>query len=619
MARFVVVTSLLYFAALLGKPSATLAQVSILNFTPVFAQTGETVIIRGAGFGSVTQVTFGGVPAASFQIVNANEIRAVLAGGATGDVAVNSPSGTTSLPGFTFGRTPIPEPRIFSIDPAFGGFGTVVTITGSGFTNVSNVNFGTSAMSFTIDSDTQIRGIVSFPPPVGVGAFGRNSGLTVSSPINVSSPGGNATSIQAFVFIPGPAPRLSSLTPNRAEASGDTLLLEVNGANFTSDTYCLMQRNGETIAILPTRFRSPSLLNVIVPPSLRSAGTTRLELRNTDEQFTSATLTLTPASAPRISALVVPGTTASATTASGRAFTMELRGSGFFSNASMSARSLTPVLNIELANLSPRVVSITPTRAIVEIPGRLNNQLSNLLLRLTNADGQSTEATLTVTPATQPYITSVRFDADATALIASTTATSPDSTFRVYTISGVGFDLQAGIAIAGVPLQTLSRSSTDIQVLISEALWQHIFFDVVVIEINNPDGGFAGIRVILESIDLEPLIRGARHGGQYTGQEEVAERTPRRVQTRATQQMLVYPNPSADRLHLEFTSPNGIAAASATIRVLTVDGAEVLSTSTACTPSGGRTTLDVQHLARGMYLVEITVHGKRMVSRFVKQ
>jgi hypothetical protein len=84
--------------------------------------------------------------------------------------------------------------------------------------------------------------------------------------------------------------------------------------------------------------------------------------------------------------------------------------------------------------------------------------------------------------------------------------------------------------------------------------------------------------------------------------------------------MLLYPNPSTDRIHLEFMPPNGVtAAASAAIRILTIDGAEVLATSTACTTSGGHTTLDVQHIARGMYLVEIVVNGKRMISRFVKQ
>ena len=47
-------------------------------------------------------------------------------------------------------------PTITSISPDRGAVGADVTITGSGFSEVTSVSFGTVAASFTIDSDTQI-------------------------------------------------------------------------------------------------------------------------------------------------------------------------------------------------------------------------------------------------------------------------------------------------------------------------------------------------------------------------------------------------------------------------------------------------------------------------------
>jgi hypothetical protein len=66
---------------------------------------GKTIVITGKRFTGTTSVGFGGVPATSFQVVSANEIDAVVAGGASGEVTVGSASGTGVISGFRF----IPE------------------------------------------------------------------------------------------------------------------------------------------------------------------------------------------------------------------------------------------------------------------------------------------------------------------------------------------------------------------------------------------------------------------------------------------------------------------------------------------------------------------------------
>jgi hypothetical protein len=55
-----------------------------------------------------------------------------------------------------------PEPEVTLIAPPFGTVtgGTVVTITGKNFTNTSEVKFGSSNATFTVDSDTQITATV---------------------------------------------------------------------------------------------------------------------------------------------------------------------------------------------------------------------------------------------------------------------------------------------------------------------------------------------------------------------------------------------------------------------------------------------------------------------------
>ena len=79
---------------------------SISSFTPTTAGTGATITITGTNFTGATSVTFGGVAAASFVVVNSTTITAIVATGATGNVVLTTPVGTASLAGFTFTTAP---------------------------------------------------------------------------------------------------------------------------------------------------------------------------------------------------------------------------------------------------------------------------------------------------------------------------------------------------------------------------------------------------------------------------------------------------------------------------------------------------------------------------------
>lgn len=125
--------------------------------TPINATTGETVTLLGDNFIGATGVSFGGTPAASWTLVNANTITAVVAAGSTGGISVTNPYGTGTLNGFTY----LPVPTITSFTPTAGGPGTVVTITGTNFTDVTNVRFGlVEADTFMVVSPTTIKAVV---------------------------------------------------------------------------------------------------------------------------------------------------------------------------------------------------------------------------------------------------------------------------------------------------------------------------------------------------------------------------------------------------------------------------------------------------------------------------
>lgn len=121
---------------------------TVTTFSPAIATTGTVITINGSNFTGATQVTFGGTPAQSFTVVNASRITAVVGGGASGSVAVTTPSGSASKTGFTY--LPKPLPTITSFAPASASPGQTVTILGTYFTGATQVFMGSASVPFTV-------------------------------------------------------------------------------------------------------------------------------------------------------------------------------------------------------------------------------------------------------------------------------------------------------------------------------------------------------------------------------------------------------------------------------------------------------------------------------------
>jgi hypothetical protein len=75
---------------------------TITSFSPTYDTTGGTVTINGTNFINVHVVSFGGIPAASFQVINPTQITAVVGIGSAGKVAVTTAGGIATYTGFLF-------------------------------------------------------------------------------------------------------------------------------------------------------------------------------------------------------------------------------------------------------------------------------------------------------------------------------------------------------------------------------------------------------------------------------------------------------------------------------------------------------------------------------------
>lgn len=130
------------------------------GFTPESGSNGTVVTITGSNFFDINNVRFGGVAAASFTVVSPTVIKAVVAGGATGDVSVQNVYGDFAIGGFTYFAPPTAAPPVIqSFSPNSGAAGTTVTIKGANFEPVAGNNivfFGATRATVTAATATQI-------------------------------------------------------------------------------------------------------------------------------------------------------------------------------------------------------------------------------------------------------------------------------------------------------------------------------------------------------------------------------------------------------------------------------------------------------------------------------
>jgi hypothetical protein len=350
------------------------------SFSPPAGRFGDRVEIRGRNLSGVLSVSFGGEPAQNFTIISDSLIAATLGFGATGFIGVSTPAVTAFSPTVFSYRIPSAT-AIFSAQPTSGSVGTRVVLHGQGLSAVREVLFGgVPAEFFTVDSDEQITAVV------GAGASGAISARTADGTIFAQG--------AQFVFFPPPTPQFFAVLPNPVQTGDGNYTITISGRNlplFGQYTVAPLQGREQPtpVQVLNVGTTAATLL---VPIDLRRAGEYRLGL-SVGNIVASTTYTVVLADAPRITTQTV-----FATTASGEAFAVEFRGTGFFAH---------PFAHITLNGGIAVVHRQDSVSFRVEIPRALNITSNEALVRITNFDGQSTEAVVRIYSRNAPLITSL--------------------------------------------------------------------------------------------------------------------------------------------------------------------------------------------------------------------
>ncbi|MFG1708168.1 IPT/TIG domain-containing protein [Nonomuraea sp. M3C6] len=184
---------------------------------------GTSVTISGTGFIGSTAARFGGTPAAGFVLVSNTKITAISPPGVgTVNVTVTGPTGgsTQSIP-YTYVNAPAPV--IAALVPNTGQEtgGTIVTITGSGFTGATQVRFGELTSTFTMISGSQLTATA---PAAGAGPVL----VTVTTPAGTSNPA-------PFCYFAATAPVVTDIDPSQGPLAGGNTVT-ITGSGFTGAT-----------------------------------------------------------------------------------------------------------------------------------------------------------------------------------------------------------------------------------------------------------------------------------------------------------------------------------------------------------------------------------------------
>jgi hypothetical protein len=422
------------------------AQPVIYELDPAQVPAGSgafVLTISGNYFTSTPSVTWGNTPLAitgEWNVLYATVPASLVANPGTVNVTVTTYAGTSAPVVFTITQS---RPTITGMSPASaaaGGATFTLNINGTNFSSPSNVLWGSTSLSTTYVSATQLTAVV---PASLIATAGMTS-------VTVADSGG--TSLMTTFTIHPAQPTITSLTPSSVTAGGAGFMLTINGAAFTPNTATTW---GTTA--LGTIYLSPTQLIVAVPASLiQFSGTGNVTV--TTEAGTSLPSTFTINPAPPAICSLSPGLA----TAGGSAFTLTISGEYFTSAATakwgsialtttyISQTQLTAVVPANLiASAGASSVSVTtPAGISASIPVTINPAINITTTTLpAGTAGNSYSGTINVTGGSPGYTwtvtglpSSMSFPntSDSTLTITGTPASSGAITFQVSVEDTVG-------------------------------------------------------------------------------------------------------------------------------------------------------------------------------------
>ncbi len=234
---------------------------------------GTLVTITGSNFSSASAVTFGSTAATSFTVMSATTILATAPSATAGtvDVTVTTPSGTSSTSSadhFTWSTTS--APTVTGLGTTSGGTagGTVVLITGTGFSAASAVNFGSFSATFVVNSATQITAVA---PSQASGTVD----ITVTNGAGTSA----TSSSDHFTYSASSAPSVTGISSNPSPTAGGSVVT-ITGSGFTGTVEVYfgsvpaasftVVTNGTIFAVAPAESAGTVDITVITPSGTSS-------------------------------------------------------------------------------------------------------------------------------------------------------------------------------------------------------------------------------------------------------------------------------------------------------------------------------------------------------------
>ncbi len=353
--------------------NAAVAVPTITSTSPASATAGGaafTLTVNGANFVSGATVQWGNT-ALTTSFASATQLTAsvpanLIASAGTASVTVTDSGGTSTGATFTINAA---VPTISGISPTSvtaGGPEFTLTVNGTNFVSGATIEWGSTALTTTYGSATQLTGDV----PASLIATSGSASVTVTEPAG--------TSAAATFTISAPnVPTISSLSPNTATAGGGTFTVTVNGTNFVS---------GATVqwgnTALTTTYGSATQLTAAVPASLiATAGTANVTVTEPAGTSSPATFAIT-ALAPTITT-ISPASTAPG----GALFTLTVNGTNFDSSAI-----------VEWGNTALTTSFVNTTQLTAQVPASLIATAGSVDVTVMDTGGTSGAATFTIAP-----------------------------------------------------------------------------------------------------------------------------------------------------------------------------------------------------------------------------
>ena len=180
------------------------------GFSPSGGPVGTLVTVTGSGLSRVTEVSFGGVPAAPVSVTATQVTVKVPFGAGTGPLVVNGGSGSDESQALFHGF-----PQVLSIVPSLVKVGETVTLNGTNLLGTTAVLFGPNRLASTLIAVLDNRRVTARVPE------GASSGS-----VWVVTPGGEASG--GPIAIQGPVPVINGVSPGLGSVGTEVRIVGVD-------------------------------------------------------------------------------------------------------------------------------------------------------------------------------------------------------------------------------------------------------------------------------------------------------------------------------------------------------------------------------------------------------